>query len=109
MESCQIGSRPVYQGCQACNKVQWFEYNVGSTTAVRCLQLVVNIAARCQPIEDHEIVFGLSERLHLEIEGTGIGLTLARPIVELHGGRIWVESEGLGKGSTFFFTIPKGE
>jgi signal transduction histidine kinase len=51
-------------------------------------------------------VFGLFDKLNPNSEGTGIGLALIKRIIETHGGKIWVESEGLGKGSMFCFTIP---
>ena len=51
-------------------------------------------------------VFSLFEKLNPTSEGTGIGLALIKRIIETHGGRVWVESDGLGKGSTFCFTIP---
>jgi signal transduction histidine kinase len=59
--------------------------------------------------DNHELIFrefaqvdSSASRAH---HGTGLGLTIARRFVELHGGRIWVESE-LGCGSQFFFTLP---
>jgi light-regulated signal transduction histidine kinase (bacteriophytochrome) len=53
-------------------------------------------------------VFGLFKRLHTseQYSGTGIGLALCQRIVQRYGGRIWVESEGPGKGSAFFFSLP---
>jgi signal transduction histidine kinase len=56
-----------------------------------------------------ERVFGLFDKLDPQSEGTGVGLALAKRIVEVHGGRIWVESEGRGKGSMFCFTLPVKE
>ncbi len=53
----------------------------------------------------HHKLFGLFEKLDNSTEGTGIGLALVKRIVEVHGGTVWFESEGVGKGSTFYFTL----
>jgi len=63
------------------------------------------------PVEDQERIFLEFQQAGSEAgkpQGTGLGLALAKKFVEMHGGRIWLESE-VGKGSRFFFTIPTNQ
>jgi signal transduction histidine kinase len=61
--------------------------------------------------EDKEKLFGRFQRLSAKPTGgessTGLGLSIVKQIVELHGGRVWAESEGKGKGTTFFVELPR--
>ena len=60
-------------------------------------------AEECQKI--FQKFYQVSEGGGLKPKGTGLGLAISKALVELHGGKIWVESEE-GRGSTFSFTLP---
>ncbi len=55
--------------------------------------------------DHHDRIFGLFNKLDPKTDGTGVGLALVRRILEVHEGRVWIQSEA-GKGATFFFTLP---
>ena len=82
--------------------------NVGATVNGQLVQVSVADTGVGVAPEDQEAIFeefrqvGTADR---KVEGTGLGLALSRKLVELHGGRIWVESQ-VGHGSTFTFTLP---
>jgi signal transduction histidine kinase len=59
--------------------------------------------------DHHERVFDLFRQLDPQVDGMGVGLALVKQIIELHGGRIWVESKGHGQGCSFCFTLPRKE
>ena len=59
--------------------------------------LIIEISAKLQ--DNEQVIF-------VKDNSIGIGLTLIKRIIETHSGRIWVESDGPGKGSTFCFTLP---
>ncbi|HEX5020631.1 MAG TPA: GAF domain-containing protein, partial [Candidatus Binatia bacterium] len=82
----------------------WIRANAANSE----VQIEVSDTGAGIPPEDREQIFLEFRQLGRDAgkpQGTGLGLALAKKFVEMHGGRIWVESE-MGKGSTFTFTLP---
>ena len=86
----------------------------GVTPAVR-LAIAAQGSAWVVSIEDNGIgvdprhrhkLFGLFEKLHPDSEGSGVGLALAKRIIDVHGGKIWIDSPGEGHGTRVKFTLP---
>jgi signal transduction histidine kinase len=77
---------------------------------IKCVKISVSDTGIGLNYEDRERVFRPFEQADgsasRRYQGTGLGLSLTKRLVQLHGGKIWVESEGEGKGSTFSFVIP---
>jgi signal transduction histidine kinase len=91
------------------NAVKFTESGGTVTAAARRSDDGIEVSVRDTGIgisaEARERIFEEFEQASSTHEGTGLGLALARRFIELHGGRIWVESEP-GRGSTFTFTVP---
>jgi len=83
-----------------------------SFNGVELLVSVTDTGIGIEP-KDQETIFDEFKQMDSsrsrQHEGTGLGLALTKRLVKLHGGRIWVESEGQGKGSKFSFTLPAME
>ncbi len=97
------------------NAIKFTEKGIVSVNARaqdRMLKISVSDTGIGIPKEKHEDVFKSFEQADGSIEreygGTGIGLSITKKLVAIHGGDIWVDSE-TGKGSSFFFTIPVAE
>ncbi len=95
-----IGNAIKYMGPQKTPRVEISSRRQGEDTVYTVRDNGVGIEPQHQAA-----VFDLFTRLETSVTGTGVGLALVKRIVESHSGRIWVESEGPGAGSTFCFTL----
>jgi signal transduction histidine kinase len=111
-----VDEKRIYQVIQnlLTNAVKYSPDGGSITLSARCERrdLVVSVVDQGlgMPSAELDRIFDRFHRVHGEmtrvIGGTGLGLAICKGLVEAHGGRIWAESEGAGKGSTFSFTLP---
>jgi PAS domain S-box-containing protein len=96
-----INNAVKFMGDERAPRIEITAYHRGSEVVVCVTDNGIGIAP-----ENIEKIFSIFTKLNPEIPGSGIGLALVRRIVEVHGGMCWVESAGLGSGSTFCFSLP---
>jgi PAS domain S-box-containing protein len=97
-----VGNAVKFMGDQPAPRVEIGVEQAGEELVLHVRDNGIGIDPQLQPL-----LFGLFHKLNPETEGEGIGLALVKRIVELHGGRIWVDSEGPGQGAIFRFTLAK--
>jgi signal transduction histidine kinase len=104
-----IQDREGYEGLQI-NKNQIGTLEIAGTGYQPCLRVSVSDTGIGVKQEDRDRIFQPFEQVDgspsRRYQGTGLGLALTKRLVEIHGGKIWVESKGDGSGSTFSFLIP---
>ena len=109
----KLGLRQLFQNLLS-NALKFKKENIPPVIKIDCKESIdywsISVSDNGIGMEKqyHEKIFKVFQRLHGQekYKGTGIGLAICKKVVELHGGRIWVESSP-GKGSTFEFTISK--
>ncbi len=90
-----------FMGAQAAPRIEIGAEGNGRETVFHVSDNGVGIDPRY-----HERIFGLFEKLDPAAEGSGLGLSLVKKIIELYGGAIRLESDGAGQGTRFLFTLP---
>lgn len=78
---------------------------ISATTTESEIMIEISDTGQGMPPEVEERIFSKYYHTHTQLSGSGLGLHIAKKIIDGHGGRIWAESE-LGQGSTFRFTLP---
>ena len=108
LEEWRYGGKAFYQKVYAPESYQRIREFTRQMRTTRRPQHNVEVALRAKDgsrFYYRKRIFDLFQRADSKIDGTGVGLAIARRVIEVHGGRVWVDSE-TGQGSTFWIELP---